>query len=107
MKITLNEKALSVNKVWQGRRFKTKEYKLYEKKLLSLLPDIDFKFSNRISLDIVFGYSNRLNDIDNGLKPLIDILQKKYNFNDRYIYELNVKKEIVKKGQEFIKIKIN
>ena len=106
MIINLNKKALSVNKVWQGRRFKTKEYKSYEKELLLLLPNIEFVPSNNIKLSITFGYSNKLTDIDNGLKPLIDILQKKYNFNDRYIYELNVKKEIVKKGNEFILIKL-
>lgn len=106
MIINLNKKALSVNKAWQGRRFKTPEYKAYEKEMLLTLPNIDYKFSDKINLKITFGYSNSLNDIDNGLKPLIDILQKKYNFNDRYIYELNVKKEIVKKGNEFILIKI-
>jgi Holliday junction resolvase RusA-like endonuclease len=46
-------------------------------------------------------------DIDNPLKPILDVLQKKYGFDDRQIYELNVKKEIVKKGDEFIKLKIN
>lgn len=106
MIINLNKKALSVNRAWQGRRFKTPEYKAYEKEMLLILPNIDYKFSDKINLKITFGYSNSLSDIDNGLKPLIDILQKKYNFNDRYIYELNVKKEIVKKGNEFILIQI-
>ena len=34
-------------------------------------------------------------------------LQKKYKFDDRDIYHLEASKEIVKKGNEFIKIKIN
>ena len=105
--INLNKKALSVNRCWQGRRFKTPTYKAYEKELLLTLPDnLTIPNLHDIKLSITFGYSNKLNDIDNGLKPLIDILQKKYNFNDRYIYELNVKKEMVKKGKEFILIKI-
>ena len=103
--INLNKKALSVNKCWQGRRFKTQEYKQFEADLLLTLPNFEIENLLNIKLSITFGYSNKLNDIDNGLKPLIDILQKKYNFNDRYIYELNVKKEIVKKGEEFILIK--
>ena len=74
--------------------------------MLSLLPDIKFNANERITLKITFGYSNKLTDIDNGLKPLIDILQKQYKFNDRYIYDLTVKKEIVKKGDEFIQIQI-
>ena len=103
MKVSI--KPLSVNKCWQGKRFKTKDYKNYETELLLKLKNIKIS-SGKLKLNITFGYSNVMNDIDNGLKPFIDILQKKYKFNDRYIYELNVKKEIVKKGQEFIEFEI-
>mgnify|MGYP001108467912 CR=1 FL=1 len=33
----VNIKPLSVNKVWQGRRYKTKDYKVYEEALFYLL----------------------------------------------------------------------
>jgi len=104
MKIDI--KPLSVNVCWQGKRFKTPKYKSYEKELLLKLPNIKIDFKSHLRLDIVFGYSNTLNDIDNALKPFIDVLQKRTGFNDRMIYELNVKKEIVKKGEEFIKFNI-
>ena len=52
------------------------------------------------------GFSNKLADIDNCLKPCLDILQKKYGFNDRDIYALDIRKMIVPKGKEYIKIKI-
>lgn len=48
---------------------------------------------------------NTLFDIDNCLKPLIDVLQKKYGFNDRNINTLTVKKTVVKKGKEYILLK--
>lgn len=99
-------KPLSVNQCWQGRRYKTPKYKAYERELLSKLPNIQFPKDN-VKLSIIFGYSNKLSDIDNGLKPFIDIIQKKYNFNDRQIYELKVIKEIVKKGDEFIDFTVN
>jgi Holliday junction resolvase RusA-like endonuclease len=57
-------------------------------------------------LNIVFGFSSPLADIDNGLKPFIDILQKRYEFNDKDIVELNVKKEKAVKGGEFILFEI-
>lgn len=98
----INIKPLSVNKAWQGKRFKTKEYKNYERDLLLLLPktiNTDFK-----ELNIKIGV-NTLFDIDNCLKPLIDILQKKYKFNDRYIMKLIIEKEVVKKGEEYIELK--
>jgi len=101
----INIKPLSVNECWQGRRFKTKEYKQYEKDLLLMLPNIKLKIQ-RVSIDIVFGFSNSLCDIDNPLKPFLDILQKKYNINDRDIYRLIVSKEVIKKGNEFIKYQI-
>lgn len=53
-----------------------------------------------------FGFSNKLSDFDNPCKPLGDVLQKKYGFNDKEIYEAHIRKQIVKKGQEYIKIRI-
>jgi len=101
----INIKPLSVNECWKGQRFKTKEYKQYEKDLLLMLPNIKLKII-RVKIDIVFGFSNSLCDIDNPLKPFLDVLQKKYSINDRDIYELNVKKEVLSKGSEFIKYQI-
>lgn len=63
--------------------------------------------SNRLSVYIVFGLSSKNADIDNPVKPFLDILQKKYQFNDRHIYELNIKKVDVKKGEEFIDFEID
>jgi Holliday junction resolvase RusA-like endonuclease len=93
-------KPLSVNKAWQGRRFKTKEYKVYETELSALLPRLNVP-NGKIRIDVTFHFKNSLSDIDNPLKPFLDILQKKYGFNDRDIYELNVKKNVGEDGIEF------
>ncbi len=100
-------KPLSVNQVWQGKRFKTPKYKSYEMELMLMLPPIKVDFKSHLQIDLTFGFSSKLADIDNPLKPILDVLQKKYGFDDRQIYALNVKKEIVKKGSEFIKLQIN
>ena len=102
----VNIKPLSVNQVWQGRRFKTPLYKAYEKEMLLKLPNLNLNTKALLSVDITFGYSTRASDIDNGLKPFLDCLQKKYGINDNKIYSLNVTKEIVKKGDEFIQFSI-
>ena len=99
-------KPLSVNECWQGRRFKTIEYKKYERDLLLMLPKKTFKF-NKFSIIIEFGFSTVLSDIDNPLKPFLDILQKKYTINDRDVYLLSVSKKVVPKGSEYIKFKIS
>ena len=98
-------KPLSVNECWQGKRFKTRKYLAYEKEMLLKLKPLTIP-QGKLYLDIIFGLSSSLNDIDNSLKPMIDILQKKYGFNDRDIFQLNVKKEKVAKGQEFIKFNL-
>jgi len=47
-------------------------------------------------------FSNKASDVDNVAKPFIDILQKKYKFNDNRVYKLSMTKEIVLKSEESI-----
>jgi Holliday junction resolvase RusA-like endonuclease len=101
----LKYKPLSVNEAWQGRRFKTDKYQKYERDLLFLLPKIAVP-SPPYYIEFEFGMS-KLSDLDNPVKPCLDILQKKYSINDRDVMEMRVKKIHVKKGQEFIRFQIN
>lgn len=101
MTIGLKIKPLSVNGCWQGRRFKTPKYKKYEKDVMAMLPDIVIPATD-LKLTIEWGFSSAASDIDNPLKPFIDILQKKYGFNDSKVHELHVKKKKCKKGAEYI-----
>ena len=107
----LKIKPLSVNECWmssRGRLIKTKAYRDYEETLLSILPPLTQPIEKKpLKLDITAGLSNKSADIDNIAKPFIDILQKKYGFNDSLIYELNLKKVIVKKGEEFVKFEMD
>ena len=102
MIINLNIKPLSVNKAWQGKRYKSPEYKKYEIQVVRLLPDIEIKEFKR--LKITYGFSNMMSDIDNPTKLVLDLLQKKYNVNDRDLIYLVLHKEKTKKGEEFIEI---
>lgn len=97
----LDIKPLSVNEAWQGKRFKTKKYKAYERDVLSMLGAFTVP-DGPLTLSLVFGFSNAASDIDNPVKCFTDCLQKKYGFNDSRIHELNVSKVKVKKGDEFI-----
>ena len=97
----LNIKPLSVNEAWQGKKYKTDKYDAYIAKLLLLLPKIQIP-EGKLKLEIIVAYSNSSADIDNCLKPFIDVLQKKYNFNDKNIYVIHIEKVIVKKGCEYI-----
>lgn len=103
--VVVKTKALSVNKCWQGRRFKTKEYVDYEAKLLRDLPDILIP-AGPLRIDYEFGFSYSGADIDNVIKPLQDILQKRYDFDDNRIYYITVKKNMIKKWYEYIRFNI-
>lgn len=96
---------LSVNQAWQGKRYKTSKYTSFEHEFAirsvgQKIPEGDLK------VEFVFGMSKAM-DIDNPLKVTIDCLQKKHGFNDNRIMILHVKKEVVKKGNEFIEYKIS
>jgi Holliday junction resolvase RusA-like endonuclease len=98
----INEKPLSINEAFQGRRFKTPAYKEYEKGMLLNMPRANIEKDQMLRVEFFFGFSNKASDLDNPVKLLMDIAQKKYGFDDKMVFELNVRKCIVKKGEEFI-----
>ena len=98
-------KPLSVNECYRGRRFKTDKYKAYERELMYKLKPIKMPVG-KLSVSIIFGFSSKLSDIDNGVKNFVDVLQKFHKFNDRDIYEMTLKKVDVPKGKEFIEYDI-
>lgn len=94
-------KPLSVNEAWKGKRYKTDKYMTYEHNLLYLLPKITLP-NPPYSIILEFGMSNILSDFDNPCKPFIDVLQKKYGFNDKLIMSAQINKVKVDKGREYI-----
>ena len=105
MKIFKKIKPLSVNQCWQGKRFKTPKYKTYEQELLDSLPNLKLP-EPPYSIYFEFGFSNAASDWDNPIKPLQDVLQKKYGFNDKDIFQALVIKTKVKKGEEYFKVEL-
>jgi Holliday junction resolvase RusA-like endonuclease len=102
----INQKPLSVNQAWQGKRYKTPAYKDYEKAMILMMPKGNIESLEMLRVEFFFGFSNSASDLDNPVKLLMDIAQKKYGFNDKNVFELNVRKCLVKKGQEFIQMGI-
>ncbi len=98
----INIKPLSINEAYQGYRRRTPKYNKYIDNVMLLLPNIDMIAEKNIKLSIEFGFSSSGSDVDNCCKPFIDVLQKKYDFNDNAIVELFVRKTKVKKGFEYI-----
>jgi len=105
MQIQIHIKPLSVNQAWQGRRFKTENYKNYESALLDLLPSDYTIPEGDLEVRYEFGL-NTAADWDNPVKPLQDVLQKKYGFDDRRIMRAEVIKNVVKRGEGYINFEI-
>jgi len=108
--ITLNIKPLSVNSAWKGKRYKSKAYDAYTK-YIGLLLNTEGKNvvipEGNLFIKFVFGFSNAAADLDNPIKPILDLLQQRFSFNDSRVYRIEVEKQIVKKGSEFVKFQIN
>lgn len=102
--VTIRVKPLSVNDAWQGKRFKTKVYLAYEKLLMYSMPRIQVP-PPPLRIEFTFGFSNKGSDWDNPIKPLQDILQKKYGFDDKDVFEATVRKVIVRQGTSSLPLK--
>ena len=94
MKILI--KPLSINNAWKGRKFKTKEYDQYISDMFFLLP-------NKLNIDpenlhfIFHLKSTTYNkaDVDNFIKPILDIMVKKGILkDDRYVKKITIEKVI-------------
>lgn len=106
--IMIDIKPLSVNDAWRGQRFKTDKYKTFEEILYyELLPKNILIPEGPLEIYLEWGFSNMGGDWDNPIKPLADVLQKKYEFNDNRIHKGTVMKKRVKQGKEYIAFRID
>jgi len=98
----LKIKALSVNQAYRGRRFISAKYHQYKRDVSLILPK-NLKIPDG-PLEIYFRFGvARLNcDVDNPVKPFLDILQSQYGFNDSRVQKITSEKEKVKTGEEYI-----
>lgn len=105
----LTIKPLSTNKAYctprKVKRYASKEYKRFKRNLMLILPKIEVPEGN-LEIWIYIGVSNSGFDMFNAEKCFTDILQKKYGFNDNKIFMGHMKKEVVKKGEEYIAFEI-
>jgi Holliday junction resolvase RusA-like endonuclease len=108
--LSLATTPLSVNKAWQGKRFKTDEYIWYEReidKLVKLNPPTE-KIDGLLEIHFTFHLKyHKTTDYDNLLKPLQDILQKCGVIeDDRFIYQAVIAKRPETPDGDMIEIDI-
>ena len=97
MMLTFDIKPLSINDAWQGRRWKSKEYRQYEEAIGKLLLNQkNEKWPLKGPLEVFIEWyliRYKATDWDNPIKPIFDILQK-YNVivDDKHIIKGTVTK---------------
>lgn len=86
--------------------FKTPEYLAYQNEIRDDMIMEEWPFGDSlVQFTIDVGLSNRGADIDNVLKPLLDTYQGMFeDFNDNKVYRIEVEKNIVKKGEEYLTV---
>jgi len=97
--------------MWNRRgktTFKSADYLQYQNDIRDQLIGTDWPFgSGQVSFKIIAGLSNRGADLDNVIKPILDTYQGVYEeFNDNKVYNIKLEKRIVKRGREFLDIRI-
>ncbi len=100
--IKIKIQPMSTNKAYRGRRFKTDSYKKYEFAVKCCMPKRITIPDGPLRINYIFGMSSQLADVDNPIKPLQDILQSRFGFNDKRVFFIQAEKIIVAKGEEFI-----
>jgi Holliday junction resolvase RusA-like endonuclease len=103
--VKISVKPLSVNRCYQGRRFRTPDLRAYQAEIGYLLPDMKVP-KGKLAVRYEFGVSSKASDGDNLVKAFQDILAEKYGFNDKEIYRWTIEKKITKKGEEYISFEL-
>ena len=100
-------KPLSVNKAWQGKRYRTDSYKTFVAKVLYHLKRLNPKKppAGKKMAHYIWGFSSDASDTDNPTKPFQDALCS-YFFgkkgDDKDIEFIILEKDKVRKGDEYI-----
>lgn len=105
----MNQKPISANKMHYAKFKKdTKEYREFKEDIYALLGKQDYKINpkDKYKLSLVVGYSSKLSDLDNAFKPLLDSMQLAMGFDDRQVFEIASLKDHVKKGEEYIMVRL-
>ena len=100
-------KPISTNKLFQGRRFKTKDYDAFINAALYFAPKVPM-IKGIVSLQVDFYVKNiKVSDLDNFLKGTLDLIVKAgYIEDDRFIYKITARKFKAEGEDERIELKI-
>lgn len=109
LEVKLPIKILSANKMhYSNKKVDTVEYKRYKLAIFNAIKPYRFKVNkdDKYKFSLIAGFSSKLSDLDNAFKPLLDSLQRVLCFDDRQVFEIEAIKDHVKKGEEYMMIRL-
>lgn len=105
--IIIPVKPISTNKLFQGRRFKTKDYDAFINAALYFAPKVPMVKGNIVLKCDFFVKNVERSDLDNFLKGTLDLIVKAgYIEDDRFIYKINARKFKANDENERIELRI-
>lgn len=106
MILKFKTKPLSVNKLYRGRRFSTKEHVIYKEEL-AIYARQQWKkqpLEGDIRVKVTFNVENKRSDLDNLLKAFLDSFKGIVWKDDRQICEIQAKRIISKEHKITLEI---
>ena len=101
-------KALSVNRAWQGRRYRSVAYNQFRRVVSVFLNKI--RPTKPPEKPILFhgewGVSNMRSDTDNPCKPFLDILFEWWDMKDHWVEFIMLEKTKTAKGKEYVRFHV-
>ena len=94
---------------YRNKAIKQIKYVEYQNELRDELQGVEWPFedSDFLEFEIIAGVSNRMADLDNVVKPLLDTYQGIFEkFNDNKVYHITLDKHITDKGKEYLYVKV-
>jgi len=104
-------KPISVNKAWYMNKKKSRDYMNFQEDMIPYLqgfscPDRVRDNQTRLEAQLEFGYSSKRSDVDNCIKTTLDTMQSWFGFDDVIIFKVTAEKFHVKRGEDYLKIKL-
>lgn len=91
----------------RNKTYETKEYIEYKTMIANVAGGTyGVSKGDKFKLVVKVGFSSKAADLDNVFKPLLDSITRCIDdtFDDKMVYKISAKKEIVKKGHEYIDV---
>ena len=89
--------AISVNSVWQGRRFRTTLFKQWQENIKLVLSEYKEQRFGREPIEVYLKFYLKYplkSDTDNKIKPILDCLKEaRIIQDDRWIFKITAEKE--------------